>query len=84
MSCTRTIISNYYNKLPKEVPKFIYMKKQFGKKDMQSFYKVILLAHCISFSPFYKKMVNNVVMTSAFINNMDEPFCVGCPHGKNH
>jgi hypothetical protein len=60
------------------------MKKQFGKKDMQSFYKVILLAHCISFSPFYKKMVNNVVMTSAFINNMDEPFCVGCPHGKNH
>jgi hypothetical protein len=29
------------------------------------------------------KMVNNVAMTSVFIDNMDEPFCVGCAHGKN-
>jgi len=35
----------------KNIQKFIHMKKCFWrKKDMQSFFKVIMLAHCILFA----------------------------------
>jgi hypothetical protein len=40
-----------YQIAKKIVPKFIHMKKKFGKKDIQSFSKVIMLVHYISFAP---------------------------------
>jgi hypothetical protein len=33
------------------VQEFIHMKNKFGKKDIQSFSKVIMLVHYISFAP---------------------------------
>jgi hypothetical protein len=37
----------------KLVPKFIRMKKLYRQKNMQSFSKVIMLAHCILFAPLW-------------------------------
>jgi hypothetical protein len=53
MSCTWTTISIYYNKLQKHCFKIhaYYEKKLFEKKNIQSFPKVIMLVHCISFAP---------------------------------
>jgi hypothetical protein len=53
MSCIWTIISNYYNNLQKQMFKnsFEYEKVIVGQRDMQSFSKVMLLVHFISFAP---------------------------------
>jgi hypothetical protein len=52
MSCTRTIIRIYYNKLPKKLFQNSFVWKiKLEKKGMQSFCKVIMLAHCILFAP---------------------------------
>jgi hypothetical protein len=62
--CTWTIISIYYNKLQKTNSKIhSYEKVLFGKKDIWSFSKIIMLACCISFVPTYQiKNVKNILM----------------------
>jgi hypothetical protein len=58
MSCTWTNINIYYNKLQKNCFKIhSYEKKSFGKKDILSFFKVIMLAHYISFAPKSKEKI---------------------------
>ncbi len=60
MSCTWTTIKNYYNKLQKNCFKIhSYEKNSFGKKDIQSFSKIIMLAHCISFAPKSKEKIKD-------------------------
>ncbi len=46
MSCIGTTINIYYNKL----------QKKLGKKYMQSFSKVIMLAHSVLFAPIWKPL----------------------------
>ncbi len=59
-SCTRKIISIYYNKLKKKSFKIdLYEKIVFGQKDMHSFSKVISLAHYILFVPTWY-MINSL------------------------
>jgi hypothetical protein len=38
----------------KIVPKFINMKKSFWDKDIQSYFTIIPLAHCIMFAPKFQ------------------------------
>jgi hypothetical protein len=54
MSHIGTTISIYHNKLQKNCSKIhSYEKDFFWEKDMQSFSKVIILAHFILFAPTY-------------------------------
>jgi hypothetical protein len=58
MSCIGTTISIFNKKIAKKiVPKFICMNFFFGKQDMQSFSKIIMLVHCISFAPYILDLV---------------------------
>jgi len=51
LSCNRTTTSIYYNKLPKKRFKIhSYEIENWGKWHVQSFSKVIVLAHYISFT----------------------------------
>jgi hypothetical protein len=52
MWCTRTTIDIYYNKLQKNLLQNSFVcKKHFGKKYMQYFHKIIMLAHWILLTP---------------------------------
>jgi hypothetical protein len=55
MSCIWTTINIYYNKLQKQLfqSSFIW-KSFFGKKDIQSYFTLIPLAHCIMFAPKFQ------------------------------
>ncbi len=81
-----TFIITSYKKI---VPKFIHMKKFFfGKMDIWSFSKVIMLAHCISFAPFlgFPNMENghNRFLKSKAKGQVFNPLtwhlCSFCPH----
>jgi hypothetical protein len=52
MLCNCRTISIYYKKLEKNCSKIhSYEKKKFGEKNIQSFSKIIMLAHYILFAP---------------------------------
>ncbi len=52
MSCIRTTIKFSYKKLQKNLFQNSFIQKKIGgKMDMQSFFKVIMLAHYMLFAP---------------------------------
>jgi hypothetical protein len=61
MACTWTTISIYYKKLQKNCSKtHLYEKVFFGKKDIESFSKVIMLFRCISFAPHFPLSIQQI------------------------
>jgi hypothetical protein len=56
MSCIKTTVSIYYNKLQKKSSRIhLYEKEFLEERYMQSFFKVTMLVHCILFAPNGRK-----------------------------
>jgi hypothetical protein len=68
MSCTWTTIGIYYNKLQKTMFQNSFIWKKKMAKRTQSFFLVIMLAHCIMFAPLWSYCLKNKWLHATIIS----------------